>query len=63
MDPVIYPPPADGCLPPILHPVSRQILDLFLRGWLPEEEFLRLFSLPNSDYLRVSECIVRALIS
>jgi hypothetical protein len=60
---MIYPPPAEGCLPPILHPVSRQILELFLKGWLPKEEFLRLFSLPNSDYIVVSECIVRALVS
>lgn len=58
-----YPPPAESCLPLILHPVSRRILELFLQGWLPEEEFLRLFSLPNSDYLIVSQCIVRALVS
>ncbi len=60
---MIYPPPAEGCLPPVLHPVSRHILDLFLKGWLSQDEFLRLFSLPNSDYLIVSQCIVRALVS
>ena len=58
-----FPPPAESCLPPILHPVSRHILELFLKGWLPEEEFRRLFSLPNSDYLLVSECILRQLMS
>jgi hypothetical protein len=57
------PPPAESCLPPILHPVSRRILELFLNGFLPQEEFLRLFSLPNSDYLPVSECILRQLMS
>lgn len=57
------PPPAEGCLPPFLHPVSRHILELFLKGSLPQEEFLRLFSLPNSDYLVVSQCILRQLMS
>jgi hypothetical protein len=57
------PPPAEGCLPPFLHPVSRHILELFLNGSLPQEEFLRLFSLPNSDYLLVSQCILRQLMS
>lgn len=60
---MIYPPPTEACLPPILHPVSRHILELFLGGRLQQDEFLRLFSLPNSDYLIVSQCIVRALLS
>ena len=38
-----------------------QILDLFLDGRLPLEEFRRLFSLPNSDYLSVTDCILKAL--
>jgi hypothetical protein len=50
-----------ACLPPHLHPVSAQILDLFLNGQLPLEEFRRMFSLPNSDYLPVTDCILRAL--
>ena len=57
-----FPPATEACLPPILHPVSRHILELFLKGWMPREEFLRLFHLPNSDYLPVSECIVRSVI-
>ena len=60
---MIFPPPADACLPPILHPVSQRILELFFTGLLPKEEFMRLFSLPNSDYLVVSECIMRSLMS
>lgn len=60
---MIYPPLAETCLPTILHPVSRHILELFLKGWLPQEEFMRLFSLPNSDYLPISECILRSLVS
>jgi hypothetical protein len=50
-----------ACLPPKLHPISMQFLDLFLHGRLPLEEFRRLFSLPNSDYLTVTDCILRAL--
>jgi len=50
-----------ACLPPHLHPVSAQILDLFLNGHLPLEEFRRMFSLPNSDYLPVTDCLLRAL--
>jgi hypothetical protein len=61
--PMTLPPAAQACLPPVLHPVSRHILELFLQGWLSPQEFLRLFHLPNSDYLAVSECIVRMLAS
>lgn len=50
-----------ACLPTKLHPVSMQILDLFLDGRLPLEEFRRLFSLPNSDYLAVTDCVLKAL--
>jgi hypothetical protein len=50
-----------ACLPTKLHPISLQILDLFLNGRLPLEEFRRLFSLPNSDYLPVTDCILKAL--
>ena len=50
-----------ACLPPHLHPVSAQILQLFLNGDLTLGEFRRMFSLPNSDYLPVTDCILRAL--
>ena len=56
MTPVIL-----ACLPSHLHPVSAQILEMFLNGSLPLEEFRRLFSLPNSDYLSVTDCILRVL--
>jgi hypothetical protein len=58
-----FPPPAEGCLPPVLHPVSAHILELFFQGWLPVEEFMRLFSLPNSDYIPITECILRSMAS
>ena len=50
-----------ACHPPQLHPVSAQILQLFLSGDLPLVEFRRMFSLPNSDYLPVTDCILKAL--
>ena len=50
-----------ACLPPHLHPVSAQILHMFLQEILPLEEFRRLFSLPNSDYLPVTDCVLKAL--
>jgi hypothetical protein len=60
---MMFPPPAQGCLPPVLHPVSAHILELFVQGWLPVEEFMRLFSLPNSDYIPITECILRSMAS
>jgi hypothetical protein len=50
-----------ACLPNPLHPVSRMILDAFLGGRITRAEFLWAFHLPNSDYLDVAQCILRAL--
>ena len=50
-----------ACLPERLHPFSRQILDGWLLGELPTHEFLRWFHMPNSDYLPVSECLLKAV--
>ena len=47
--------------PERLHPVSQLFLDLFLRGRLTTPEFLRFFSLPNSDYLPLAECFITVL--
>jgi hypothetical protein len=55
------PPRVLACLPPNRHPVSAQILDLFLSGIIPVGEFRRVFSLPNSDYLPVTDCILNAM--
>lgn len=38
----------------------RQAIDgeeLHMKGYLPWDEFVYMFSLPNSDYLRIPECI------
>lgn len=47
--------------PPRLHPVSQMLLDYYLGGQLSAQEFLRFFSLPNSDYIPLARCVVDAL--
>lgn len=44
-----------------LHPVSLKILSAWSRGDLGGQEFLRLFTLPNSSYLDIGQCIIRFL--
>ena len=51
-----------ACLPDPLHPVSRMILEAFLDGRLTRQDFLWGFHLPNSDYLAVALCVLRALV-
>ena len=48
------------CLPDRLHPVSRMFLEHWLKGDFSTADFLRWFHMPNSDYLGVAECIVKA---
>jgi hypothetical protein len=57
------PPLVSACLPTNLHPVSRRILEAFLAGRITERDFRWGFHLPNSDYLPVTECVLRALIA
>ena len=38
-------------------------LEAFLNGSISQQEFLWAFHLPNSDYLPVADCIVKALSS
>ncbi len=49
------------CLPERLHPVSLMFLEYWLDGRLATNEFLRVFHLPNSDYLPVAQCLLRVL--
>ncbi|MFW6028566.1 MAG: hypothetical protein ACOC9Q_03490 [bacterium] len=44
--------------PARLHPVSQLILESFIEGRMPAGEFLRSFSLPNSDYIPLARCFV-----
>lgn len=47
------------CLPAPLHPFSRLVLDIYLAGGMPTSEFRRWFHMPNSEYLRASDCIAQ----
>lgn len=48
--------------PARLHPVSRLLLDHYIAGEISTPDFLRFFSLPNSDYIPLAQCFVAALI-
>jgi hypothetical protein len=45
-------------VPERLHPASEHFLWLYLRGDMSEQHFQRLFSLPNSDYIPLAECLI-----
>ena len=47
--------------PDVLHPVSQDLLDGYLGGQLSAPQFLRAFSLPNSDYVPLGQCLVTLL--
>lgn len=47
--------------PAHLHPVSQMFLDYYLAGQMSTAEFLRFFSLPNSDYIPLAACLVKLL--
>ena len=42
--------------PERLHPVSQLFLDSFVAGDMSRLDFVRFFSLPNSDYLALAYC-------
>lgn len=50
-----------ACLPGQLHPFSQLVLDYYLDNRIPTSEFRRLFHMPNSDYLPVSDCIAQVI--
>lgn len=45
-------------MPAQLHPVSQLFLDHYINGQMSLQAFLRFFSLPNSDYIPLAQCIV-----
>lgn len=49
--------------PARLHPVSQMFLDAFLQGRLARADFLRFFSLPNSDYIPLGQCLVQMMFA
>lgn len=44
--------------PARLHPASQLFLDSYVAGRIATHEFLRIFSLPNSDYISLAQCFV-----
>lgn len=49
--------------PARLHPVSQLFLDAYIAGQIAAHEFLRFFSLPNSDYIPLAQCFVATVIN
>lgn len=45
--------------PDRLHPISQQFLEYFIEGRMITADFLRFFSLPNSDYIALGACFVK----
>ncbi len=45
-----------------LHPVSRMFLDAFTRGDMSADLFQGFFSLPNSRYIALAECILHTIL-
>jgi hypothetical protein len=44
-----------------LHPVSQQFFERFVDGFMTTADFMRFFSLPNSDYIQLARCFVQAM--
>ncbi len=51
------------CLPERLHPVSQRFLEAWLAGDMETKDFLRWFHMPNSSYLEVAQCLLKAMQS
>ena len=52
---------ASGDMPARLHPASQMCLENYIGGSMSLENFPRFFSLPNSDYIPLAQCILQAL--
>jgi len=44
-----------------LHPLAANTMEAFLRDEMPLSEFARLFSLANSAYISITDCILAYL--
>lgn len=55
------PPQVVVCLPERLHPISQRFLEAWLKGEMATADFLRWFHMPNSSYLEVAQCLLRAM--
>ncbi len=48
--------------PERLHPASQFFLDSYVAGHITRMEFVRYFSLPNSDYLALAYCFAERFV-
>ena len=48
--------------PARLHPASQLFLDSYIAGRITTHQFLRVFSLPNSDYIPLARCFVTIVV-
>jgi len=46
-----------------LHPVSELIMNYYNEGRITTGEFLRYFSLPNSDYIEMAFCYISMILA
>ena len=46
-----------------LHPVSELFMNYYNEGRITTAEFLRYFSLPNSDYIDLAFCYISMILS
>lgn len=47
--------------PERLHPVSQLFFERFVQGLMTTADFLRFFSLPNSDYIELGQCFMQMM--
>lgn len=47
--------------PERLHPVSQLFFDRFVQGYMTTADFMRFFSLPNSDYIQLGHCFMQVM--
>jgi len=47
--------------PDRLHPVSQMFFDHFIQGFMTTADFMRFFSLPNSDYIELGHCFMQVM--
>ena len=47
--------------PDRLHPVSQLFFERFVDGSMTTADFMRFFSLPNSDYIELAHCFMQVM--
>ncbi|GMQ76689.1 MAG: hypothetical protein BMS9Abin01_1977 [Gammaproteobacteria bacterium] len=47
--------------PDRLHPASQLFFERFVDGFMTTADFMRFFSLPNSDYIALAQCFMQVM--